>query len=121
MRIAPGTRNSQNLELGTLQGEPHCEGVINVATDVGVDDDFVGCICARHRHVGLANPRGSQQTKNDKHFRTCSHASSWGPAPCRRKRLRNPARLHYQNLMSLTHEMSAELAHEMSAFCGPLG
>jgi hypothetical protein len=67
MRIAPGARNAQDLELRTLQSEPNGEGVINIAADVGVDDNFFGCIGSRRRRLGLSAYGRTEEDTNSKH------------------------------------------------------
>jgi hypothetical protein len=49
-----------------LQSEPNGEGVINIAADVGVDDNLFGCIGSRRRRLGLSAYGRTQGDTNGK-------------------------------------------------------
>ena len=40
--VAESGGDAENLELGAAEGEGNREGVVNVVSDVGVNDDFFG-------------------------------------------------------------------------------
>src|ERR1700730_311887 len=79
LRVAPRARNSQDLELRTVQREPHSEGVINIAADVGVDDDFFRRVGSRRRFLCLSGHGRTQQETKRERSASQAHVSSSTP------------------------------------------